>query len=415
MKAVFADYTPGPDSLRMHRSQALETLVIAAIRSGKTHSLRQEIIKQAWNNPYEFFATFVGAPEYKQLGPLLEDPITERLDKLGLLRRHNHSEHETILRNGRRIYYRSLDNYDAIRGLDIWFAVIDEFPLCKKLGVDVVKGRLLTTNGRLVMVGTPKGTNNWVYEQYYGPNAAPPAHVKQLRYSIFNNPIITQAAVDRLRADYDPRMARQEIDGEWVNLTESAVYYAFDEKLNVAEHTLNASEIFIGLDYNIGINAWIALQKDVRHDTLHVFAEGYGAKTTRDVAAQIRARFGERCIILDDASGATRQQGDARTQREILVQCGLQRISAYTSNPERVRRHAVVNAHCENGLGQRRLFVSPACKHLISEMSNLCYKPKGSDEPDDRDGKAGHITDALGYAVWFVSGGLAVWSSKLAA
>lgn len=412
MIGTLADYKPGKNALAMHRSDAREVLVVAPIRSGKTYSARRDIVKNAWNNPYPDYATLITAPEYKQLGPLLEDPITDLLDRMRLLDWHNFSDHESRLKNGRKLFYRSCDNYEAIRGLDVWLAYIDEMTLVKREAKEVIEGRLLLTNGQLKAFMTPKGTGNWVYEDYYGPDAKQHKLTQHLRYTIFDNPVITKEAVERLAASYDPLMYRQEILAEWVNLTADRVYYAFSEELNVkALPVVDYEPIYIGLDYNLGKNGWIALQRDLKRDRLIVFCEGYGAKTTRDAALQIKERFSNdlhRLYILDDASGNIRQQGDGKTQREILQQNGLGRIASYRANPERPRRYAVVNAHFENGLGVRHLFVAPECKRLIHELNHLCYKPD-SDIPDDRGGAMGHITDALGYAVWYVSGGQAAW------
>lgn len=407
------DYKPHANARKLHRSQAREVLIVAPIRSGKTYSLRYDIITTAWNNPNKKHTTLVTAPEYKQLEPLLEKPLAELLKEQRLLKWHNQSKHLIMLKNGRTITCRALENYEAIRGLDVFAAYVDEVTLARREAIDVVKGRLLTTNGQLKMAGTPKGTNNWVYDQYFGPDAIRPAHLEIIHYSIFDNPTITAEAVERIKADYDPLMVRQEIYAEWVNLWNRRVYYAFDEATNVKPFTFNHHEpVFIGLDYNIGINAWVAMQRDARRNWSFVFDEGTGARTTQELAAQIKSKFGTEVYIIDDATGSNRQQGDGKTQRQILAQCGLHKTTTNRSNPERVQRYANTNAHFENGVGNRHLFIDSKCKRLISELNNLVYYAD-SDVPDDRGGKMGHITDALGYVTYYLSGGRAAWDVTL--
>lgn len=415
-RAQFSEYTPHEHAVPFHNSRALERLLIAPTRSGKTFSLIFDIIRAAWNNPFAGFATLVTAPEYKQLGPLLERPITQRLIGMGLMdpRGHSFTDHHSVLKRGQEILYRSLENYEAIEGLNCGPIYIDEAGLARVEAIDTVRQRALTLNSPITMATTPKGTGNWMYKQYFGPDAKPHANTQFFRYEIFDNPLITQEAVDRLKADLDPIRVRQEIYAEWVNLTEDRVYYAFDDEKNVREYDPINDIVYVCLDYNIGINAWCAIQINMRTNTSHVFAEGHGAKTTKAVGEQILAEFGPEVMIIDDASGNIRQQGDMHTQRQILNQCGLHRIAASTSNPLREKRYAVVNAHFENGLGNRHLFVSPRCKRLRNELNNLCYKPN-SDKPDDENGKSGHITDALGYGVYYLSGGQAGWDRKLLA
>ena len=293
----------------------------------------------------------------------------------------------------------------------MWQAYIDEAAYAPKYSVDVVKARLVRTNGQLIMMTTPNGTRSWMYDEYFGANAKPHPHTEFIHYNIFDNPIITEAAVERMKSDLDPLMVRQEVYGEWVNLTENQVYHAFKTENNVSDKVeLNARmQVYIGLDYNIGINSWIAGQKDFNKNETWIFDEGYGARTTRDVAEQIKSRYGVNIIVVDDATGNIRQQADGVTNREILAQNGLVHIVANRSNPARVARYAVLNAHFENGKGEHRLKIHPRCKRLIKELETLAYKPN-SDVPDDMGGKAGHITDALGYAIYYLSGGKAAWS-----
>lgn len=394
----------------MHRSEAKETVVIAPIRSGKTRSLIYDVIAKCWNNDTDFGGLCI-APTFRDLKALVEGPLVELLDDLKLLRRHNWQDHETRLKNGNRIYYRSAEEPERIKGLNVFASWCDEFTLCKKEAIDYARGRLLLTNGQLKLFGTPKGTSNWGYHEYFGPEAKLD-NVKVIRYQIRDNPFITQAAIDEIASKYSPLLFRQEINAEWVNLSEHLVYYAFDDANITEVKPLEGQQIYIGLDYNIGVNAYVAFQQWPDR-SIRVFAEGYGAKTTQALAAELLQKYGPRVVIVDDASGNTRQQGDGRTNRQLLQQAGLHNITAYTSNPNRVDRYANTNAHFCNGLGHRRMFIDPGCKRLLHELATLCYK-SGSDQPDTQGNLSGHITDALGYGVWWISGGSAAWEMKAA-
>jgi phage terminase large subunit len=394
----------------MHESEAREVVVIAPIRSGKTRSLIHDICRQSWNNA-SGFGTLVCAPTYRDLYVLLEKPTLDKLTSYGLLAKdgHNWTLHETRLRNGNTIYWRSANEPDKLRGLNVSECYFDEMTLCDKEAVDIARGRLLLTNGQLKMVGTPKGTASWVYRDYFSPEASL-GDTEIIRYEITDNPLITSEAIDRLKAKYDPLLFRQEVMAEWVNLTESRVYYSFAEANVRPCKKLAGYPVYVGLDYNIGVNAYVVFQQPSSRELL-VVAEGYGAKTTQDLAARILAEWGAQVTIIDDASGNTRQQGDGKTNRQLLAQAGLANITSYTRNPVRLNRYANTNAHFCNGLGNRRLFIDPSCKRLISELNTLCYKP-GRDEPDTQGGVAGHISDALGYGVWWISGGGAAWEER---
>ena len=62
-----------------------------------------------------------------------------------------------------------------------------------------------------------------------------------------------------------------------------------------------------------------------------------------------------------------------------------------------VDRINTVNARLCNAQGERRLFISPKCTHLIKALDGLTYKD-GTKIPDKSSG-LDHISDALGYLI----------------
>lgn len=406
-------YRPGVNSQAFHRSRAKNLFVIASIRSSKTFTLQHEAIASAWNNETPF-ALLVMGPTFMQTRETLEEPIYElALDyKLCAPRSLNKNEHKLTLRNGTPIYFRSGESADTgIRGLNIYKSIVDELTLCSEAAFDVAMGRLLLTNGEMRAVGTPQWYSNWVYQRLFSAEKNVPDGTEFMKFHISNNPLITEEAILRLRATLDPIMARREIDGEWVPMSDKQIYYAFDLARVVRDVPSPPPNevVYIGLDYNVGINAWLAMWKDYKTNRTYVFDEGYGDKDTATAGRRIKEQFGDRAFIVDDASGNNRQQGDGKTQREILNQIGIYQIASYTSNPRVEKRQSVLNAHMLNGLGETHLFISPKCRKVIHELTTLSRKPN-SFEVDTQGGKAGHITDALGYGVYYLSGGTAAWS-----
>lgn len=413
-------YRPTHNAMHMHESPAKETLVMAPSRSGKTRSLIADVIKETWNAS-DGFGTLVVAPTYRDLYVLVEKATVDQLIRSGMMlpKGHNWSLHESTLRNGNTIYWRSAEDPERLTGMNVGRAYGDEFCLWKREALYEIRVRLLLSNGPLKLFSTPRGTSNWGFNEFFhpdsgirlpqvsGPGCWDVGNTRLVRYDIRDNPHITQEAIDELAARLDPLSFRQNVYAEWVNLTEDRVYYAFTEANVKPCGILKGYPVYVGVDYNIGVNAYVVFQQPSSRE-LFVIAEGYGAKTTQDLAARILADWGNQVTIIDDASGNTRQQGDGKTNRQLLQQAGLHNITAYTKNPNRVNRYANTNAHFCNGLGNRRLFVNPSCKRLIHELNTLCYKSQ-RDEPDTQGGVAGHISDALGYGVWWISGGAAAW------
>jgi len=403
-------YEPGPDSKRFHACEARHVVCIAPARSGKTFTLRHHVLEDAWNNPTDWVYLVCG-PIYQQVKQTWMRPLIEMAKRLGIYKHHVYSpDNMLILKNGKVILFRSLNVPDTgIRSLDVYRLVIDEWTLCDKYACAVAEARLVLPESRSWKIATPKGTTNWVYHEHFGPDAKEHPNTDYIEFSILNNPVMTEEEVERMASEMDPLFYQQEVLAKWVNLTEHKIYHSFDYAQNVSEITeRDGQQWYIGLDYNIDINAWVGCQYDPQLRVISVLYEGFGDRTTADAGRRILQQFGSTVFIADDASGRSRQQGDGKTQRELLNQVGLYSIAGNISNPRIERRHSVVNAHLLNGIGVTHLFIHPRCKRLIHELDNLTRKPNSMDV-DTQGGKVGHITDALGYVVFNLSGGTAGW------
>lgn len=394
---LIQDYTPSTPQALLHRSKSKEILVVSSIRAGKSYAIIHDAIKNSWNNPTEY-GTLICAPTYRLLSAVLEKPMVSMMKRLGLLASHNATEHEAKLRNGRIIYFRSLEDPDlSTRGLNVWKAYIDECALCTKYAVDLVKSRLVTTNGDLIMVTTPNGTTSWMYESYIEKRML---NTEYIKFSILDNPIITEEAVERLKESLDPLMFAQEVLGQWVNLFQDRIYHSFSEE-NVKEVLKDPNlPVYVGVDFNLGINAWSAYQR--RPDnTIIMFEEGHGTNTTAQMTAQIIKALGSSVIIIPDATGGNKLQGTATTHFQLMRQAGLSNIVENSSNPRRLHRYANVNALLENALGQRRLLIDPKCVKTLAEFRKLSYK-----ENTDKPAFDPHFTDAAGYAIGYLTGNM---------
>jgi phage terminase large subunit len=407
MRYQFKNYYPHQGQILFHRACNdiinKTIIVVSSIRSGKTLGLQHQIVIDAWKNK-SGYADLVTAPSYRSLTELLENPIVNILGANRLLKSHTYSSHKSELINGNKIYYRSLDNYDLIRGLNIRNAYVDEAALVCKEAIDVIKGRLLTTNGRLIMATTPKGTQHWLYKDYFSDKC--PNGVAKIKYHLEYNPTISQEAIERLLSEYDELTARQELYAEFVDLYQNRVCREFSDE-NIIDNyiPLYNKPIYVGVDYNLDYNPAIFMQRDATTNKIIVFDTIYKSKTTIDLGKAIIAKYPPkdwpRLWIVDDTSGKNRNQGDGLTNRQLLQQCGLYNIVASSKNPQRLRRYAVANALCRNAKGEHILQITKNNTQLIEELKTLSFK-KDSDEPNDENNTAGHLYDACSYALYYL-------------
>lgn len=389
-KAILSDYQPHANAKLLHNSRFEDVVIVASVRSGKTYALMHQVIVDAWNNPTPHPVLIV-APTRQQLTDIIFRPLYYKLLDYGLidLKAWNKSENIIQLKNGKFIYGRSAEAYERIRGLTLWKIFIDEAALVPKECIDICKSRLLTTGGNLIIATTPRGTNNWVYKDYF--DGEKKENIKYIRFNIRDNPTISDEAVEALRNQYDTLTAKQELDGEFVNLYESLVYREFNKDI----HIKNLSEItrdnlWVGIDWNIGINAAIIGVKN--GNKMYIIDEIYHSETVADLANRIVEKYGTDIYVVTDAM-------NSQSNRILLKQAGLTNIYETKSNPRRIERYNKTNAFFMNANNQTHLWIDKNCVYLIKDLENLCFK-KGTDIPDDMNNEFGHASDALSYMLW---------------
>ena len=166
--------------------------------------------------------------------------------------------------------------------------------------------------------------------------------------------------------------------------------------------------LVIGSDFNVDPLAWAIGQW--RGDRMEWFDEIWLRDvSTPDALNALWAKWGHHkggFQFFGDASGSSRHTSASTTDYatiyndERFKKAG--RIVRYPkANPARKDRYSSSNAMFGSADGNRRMHVDPVCVHLRQDLRTRAYKP-GTCEADDRGNDAGHIADAMDYAVWML-------------
>lgn len=400
------DYIPHCNQIKLHNSKKKTVLIVAATRSGKTESLIRDAIKRSWNNDTKTPPILICAPTYRMVFELLELPIARNLINQGLLQKHHVGSNKIVLRNGNQIIFRTANKSDvdtSTRGLNVSRVYVDEAALIDPYAIEVLRTRLIQTDGSIIFATTPKGKANWIYEEYFRDGKR--KDVEYIRYELLDNPTIKKIAIQHAKETMNELMFRQEIQAEFVSLYENRVYFAFNSAINTfaSAPREEATQIYIGVDWNIDKNAWIAIKR-YADGTMEAIYEGYGAQNTQELAQQIIRKYGTDVIICPDRTGSIRQHSGI-TNFQLFEQAGLLNIEGSGANPGRVARYNNTNAAFRNALEQNMLKLSiSGCPQTISELEEISYQ-KGTDRPDTFNDKYGHRTDALGYVIFYLTDG----------
>jgi len=335
----------------------------------------------------------ITANSYKQLNRATLATLFEIWDLWGIPFTYGEKRGE-IKVFGTTIYTVSMDNYNDLRGFEVGWAWSDECAFYKKEAFDVLIGRIRNKKGPCQWKGTttPNGYN-WLYETFV-ENAD--ENTKLIRSSTLDNAAnLSDSYIRNLRKNYDSKLAQQEIDGEFVNLSSGKIYYQFDRDKHI--DTVPDSPDFllnVGLDFNVnplcgtfiyakGLKLYVKQEMRLKNSN------------TFEGAKEIIKRYPYQALqIVPDETGNRRKsstikiKGAYQTDHEILRRANLQ--LAQFRNPGVKDRYNNLNRLFEQG----RIIIDPSCKYLIKDLEQMTY--------DNNDDMLGHLGDTLGYVAWHI-------------
>jgi hypothetical protein len=397
------------------------------VGSGKSYAFGYEALFLAyyWNPG---LMGLIGAPTYRILRDATKRTFLEILELEEISYASHKSENRiTLLDTGSEIIFRSLDDFEHLRGPNLaWFGV-DELTYCKPEAWSRLEARLRHPQANRLCgfaAWTPKGFDT-VYERFVGQPS--PDYWAVLASPRENHYTADTGLYDRLGGSYDDKLFRQEVLGEYLNVASGAAYYAFDGVRNMRrEEYESGSPLNWSLDFNINPMCSVLSQiVDIttradmlsgRHSgVLQVIDELYlpnsntpdACEAFHKKASQYFRGFPIQVNIYGDPSGNARQtagagaQSDWQAVRDFFARHSEYAPSfKYKSSAPAVRdRVAAVNALLRNSQGQSRLFIDPRCVKLIKDLQRVSWKAGSGLLDKDSDRMLTHLSDALGYLV----------------
>lgn len=244
---------------------------VGGLGSGKTWSGAIKGILYALQWPDSLGV--VAAPTYRQLRDSTQREFFKLLPP-ELVESYNKSDYELKLTNGSEVLFRSLENYDSLRGIEIAWLWIDEANLVSHKAWQVAIGRLRQPGfpTRSWITTTPRGkTLNWVYEEYV-ERPKKEQRLSRRTYHAKTRDNMHNVGVEYvldLEATYTGEFAKQELEGQFVDIIEGRVYEQFSRELHVdffgEEIFFNPELPLFGFwDYGIGDEGalWVAQTVD---------------------------------------------------------------------------------------------------------------------------------------------------------
>ena len=416
-----------------HNSRARFRLAAMGTRAGKTHTAVNEAIRLATDPKY---AARFGLPcpnmgfivgrQYKQVGIVRDiffNPsyLPEEFNPPGSFRKD-----ELLLEmpNGSRIWFRSADDPDSLRGQKLHWFIMDEAAFMSEMAWHILRERIADSRGIGMFTTTPRG-RNWLFR-----NVAEKALKGHKDYSIvqasfFDNPMISadeRASIQE--SGMSAALMRQEYGGEFVSL-EGLVYPEFEYKKHVVQ-TIPWADIhywYLGVDWGFTTPAVVLIIGRTDEDKLYVVREIYESKLvinqliekTRAVWEQVKLESGARVkslplSVCDPSEPAYIQDFKlagfhaVEGENDIIpgVTAVLTRLLGETIKNE--RGEPICDPYSGEPLTVPKLYIHERCKMTIAEFGLYAwpeYDEGSGDEPPqkpvDRDD---HAMDALRYVIF---------------
>ncbi len=311
---------------------------------------------------------------------------------------------------GSRIYFRSVDDFERLRGTNLaWFG-LDELTYTAEEAWLRLEGRLRDPKAKHLSgfaVWTPKGFD-WVYRRFVRD---PVEGYEVVVAAPYENRHVLDAVpdfYDRLKSSYDAKFFEQEVLGQYLNVQAGAVYQGFSRAGNLRNLEVDQRlPLFWALDFNVDPMSSIVAQKE--GDEVRVLDEIVLSRaSTEDACTEFHTRYPNHpggLVIYGDASGQRLQTAgttDYRIVKEYFRGTAYNNLKLRVppSNPSVRERISLVNAKLFSAAGEVSLLVHPQCKGLITDFEEVTYKPGSSVIDKDKDTDRTHLSDALGYLIW---------------
>ena len=361
--------------------------LVGGVGGGKSFTLAHFALQQVTS--YPGVPGLVVANTYSQILNATVPAITGLLSELDI-------PYELTMSGARKrveflgtiVYIYSLEQYDNIRGIQVGWVAGDEMAFACREAINVVLGRLRDKRGSLKArwFTSPNGFNFWydyITEQ----------KISEFKIRTKDNVHLPKQYYNQLVELYggeNSPLARQELFGEYVNLTSGSVYFAFDRMRHVRPISDDIHQpIYVGCDFNVANMNFVAIQYDkYGFKVIDAINLKDSAANTYSMAYEIYSRYGRRAIVVPDSTGVARKTSAevGITDIRILKNAGL---NVETTNNPRIkdRQNSVNTAFLKN-----RLTINSHCGTLIKEIETL------SNDADE--GDVSHLAVAMGYVIW---------------
>lgn len=208
--SIDIDFSLHPAQMEVFNDQTRFRVLVAGRRFGKSYNAVTEAACAALDERNaQKKSVYLIAPTQPQAKLLYWQPL---LNKLHAIVKHtNVNEGMITLNTGVVIGVKGADSPDSLRGIGLWFVILDEVGSMKpQVWTDVIRPALADVRGRALFIGTPPYGRNQLYELYnYAVNSGD-ADWKAWRFPSSSNPFLPPGEIEAARSDMSSATFKRE-------------------------------------------------------------------------------------------------------------------------------------------------------------------------------------------------------------
>lgn len=341
------------------------------------------------------------APTFDQAKRIFWRRLLREIPREWIAKKTESSPQTIEFTNGTILSIHGAMNYDNLRGEGYDYVIIDEAADTPyELMTEVIYPAVSDTEGRIILLGTPKGMANWLYDEYV--SGAWSNH----SFTTLDGGNVSEEELRTARERLDERTFNQEYLARFETATGLA-YYAFSDA-NIGEYSYNSSaHTYSAWDFNVGVDKPLACyllqaQHDGRIAVVKEFSfmNSNTAETSEALLSFLQqTQFSGVFEVTGDYAGNRRESSASRSDYEI-IDSYFKHLRGYKRNirpTTTIRdRVAATNALLCNTQQVRRLVVDRSCAKLINDFRRVAWKESGVGL-DDRNPELTHASDAISY------------------
>jgi phage terminase large subunit-like protein len=189
-------------------------VIAAGRRCGKSNLAIKLLLAKALEAPEGADVLYV-APTLGQARQIAWDALIEQGGTL--IKSAHVNNMDIVLTTGRKIRVRSGENKDALRGLKLYFAVVDEAAFVpEEVFTKIIRPALADLKGEAVIISTPEGRNHFYDWFKLGQEGTNPEW-KSWHLTTADNPTIPPEEIEEARKTLSSYVFKQEFEANFNN------------------------------------------------------------------------------------------------------------------------------------------------------------------------------------------------------